>query len=94
MVNPWQTSNENTKEDVCHLVFSDYLVLTSKYSKAHCFLHYQCFFLVLSKKTKTSCEDDVLSLVDEEIESLSKKKGKKSSSSVKTTPSTSRTSSR
>ena len=65
MVNPWQTSNENTKEDD-----------------------------VLSKKTKTSCEDDVLSLVDEEIESLSKKKGKKSSSSVKTTPSTSRTSSR
>jgi hypothetical protein len=40
MVNPWQTSNENTKEDD-----------------------------VLSKKTKTSCEDDVLSLVDEEIES-------------------------
>ena len=28
---------------------------------------------VLSKTTKTSCEDDVLSLVDEEIESLSKK---------------------
>ena len=43
---------------------------------------------VLSKKTKTSCEDDVLNLVDEEIESLSKRKGKKSSSSVKTTPST------
>jgi hypothetical protein len=33
---------------------------------------------VLSKKTKTSCEDDVLNLVDEEIESLSKRKGKKS----------------
>ena len=49
---------------------------------------------MFSKKTKTSCEDDFLSLVDEEIESLSKKKGKKSSSSVKTTPSTSRTSSR
>ena len=65
MVNPWQTSNENTKEDD-----------------------------VLSKKTKTSCEDDFLSLVDEEIKSLSKKKGKKSLSSVKTTPSTSRTSSR
>ena len=48
---------------------------------------------VLSKKTKTSCEDNVLSLVDKEIESLSKKKGKKSSSSVKTTPTTSRTSS-
>jgi hypothetical protein len=29
---------------VCHLVFSDYLVWTSKYSKAHCYLHYQCFF--------------------------------------------------
>ena len=43
---------------------------------------------VLSKKTKTSCEDDVLNLVDEEIESLSKRKGKKSSLSVKTTPST------
>jgi hypothetical protein len=41
MVNPWQTSNENTKEDD-----------------------------VLSKKTKTSCEDDFLSLVDEEIESI------------------------
>ena len=64
MVNPWQTSNENTKEDD-----------------------------VLSKKTKTSCEDDVLNLVDEEIESLSKRKGKKSSSNAKTTPSTSRTSS-
>jgi hypothetical protein len=46
-----------------------------------------------SKKTKTSCEEDVLSLVDEEIESLSKRKGKKSSSNAKTTPSTSRTSS-
>ena len=43
---------------------------------------------VLSKKTKPSCEDDVLNLVDEEFESLSKRKGKKSSSSVKTTPST------
>jgi hypothetical protein len=43
---------------------------------------------VLSKKTKPSCEDDVLNLVDEEIESLSKRKGKKSLSSVKTTPST------
>jgi hypothetical protein len=37
---PWQSNYS-----VCHLVFSDYLVLTSKYSKAHCFLHYQCFFL-------------------------------------------------
>jgi hypothetical protein len=46
-----------------------------------------------SKKTKTRCEEDVLSLVDEEIESLSKRKGKKSSSNAKTTPSTSRTSS-
>jgi len=43
---------------------------------------------VLSKKTKTSCEDDILNLVDEEIESLSKRKGKKRSSSVKRTPST------
>ena len=47
---------------------------------------------VRSKKTN---EDDVLSMVDEEIESLSKKKGKKSSSNGKATltPNTSRTSS-